>query len=95
MRKIFGWVFMLALTCAPLSIAWGQSAQQIGRYQIVVTASVSATFLVDTITGKVWVLAPSGECRGPQACFLEVDRLKLSESGWMSEIYPPTVKKSN
>jgi hypothetical protein len=93
MRKILVGIVMLALTCAPLSLAWGQSAQQITRYQMV-TAGAATAFLIDTATGRVWLLMtpqtahPISECQGFSMCFHELDRLKKTDSGWASEIYP-------
>lgn len=94
MRKILVGVFMLAVACAPLSIAWGQSAQQTGRYQVIPQQGDLPLF-VDTITGRVWLLMksqgnePGSQCRGLSVCFHEIDRLRRTDQGWQSEIYPP------
>ena len=94
MRKIFVVTFSLLLTSAPFSMAWSQSPQQSGRYHVVAGDFV---FLLDTVSGRVWRYMLGTEhgsekarslCRGDNACFFEVDRLRLTDSGWQSEVYP-------
>ena len=67
---------------------------QIGRYQLLLH-SPGTVYLVDTATGRIWRYtkltraeqAPeSNPCFGLDTCFLEVDRLRLTDSGWVSEI---------
>ena len=95
MRKIIVGMFTVVLACAPLSIAWGQSPQQVGRYQLV--SDSSTMFMVDTVTGRAWrytILTKAGgekaesPCQGLAACLIEVDRVRLTDSGWVSEIFP-------
>ncbi len=94
MRSIFIMTLTLALISVSISSVWGQSAQQIGRYQVVHSHPLNA-FLLDTATGRVWLFVPTGEkeaaslCRNDLGgCFREIDRLKWTDSGWASEIYP-------
>lgn len=64
-----------------------------GRYQLVKLDSHLA--LVDSETGRVWLMVPrphemrpAVKCRGMSNCFVEIDRQRLTESGWVSEILP-------
>jgi len=61
-----------------------------GRFQLVLGSGT--TYLIDTMTGRVWIAAPAQDkrstCGGLAACFHEFDRLRLTESGWTSEIRP-------
>jgi len=63
-----------------------------GRFQLV-PQSQGTMFLVDTTTGRVWRYShltsektenPS-YCTGLESCLYEVDRLKLTQAGWVSE----------
>lgn len=85
----------LVLGLGEASAASAQAGQEIGRYQLV-SEHQGTIFLVDTATGRVWrytaLTAAAGEkvpspCKGLVTCFLEIDRLKLNESGsgWVPE----------
>lgn len=67
---------------------------QIGRYQLLLH-SPGTVYLVDTATGRIWRYtkltraeqAPENNpCFGLDTCFMEVDRLRLTDSGSVSEI---------
>jgi hypothetical protein len=68
---------------------------QVGRYQLLLN-SPGTVYLVDTATGRIWRYTKltraegssdqSNPCTGLDTCFLEVDRLRLTDSGWVSEI---------
>ena len=93
MRSAVVVILAIAIAFVPASASWGQSAQQIGRYQVV-TVPGGFPLLVDTTTGRVWMWAPSNVkgvdsgCRGLEMCFYELDRVKWTDAGWVSEIYP-------
>ena len=71
--------------------------QQPGRYQLVLEPD-GPTWLVDTVTGRMWrqtrltgpggTPQPGSPCKGVGTCFFEVDRMRLTDSGWESEIVP-------
>ena|SRR6266511_2744775 len=76
--------------------ATGVNAQtlQIGRFQLVAEPQ-GTIFLVDTATGRVWRHTLMTEGGNPKpictpgsltACFLEVDRMRMTERGYTSEI---------
>jgi len=104
MRYILIATLTLLLVSVSISSVWGQSSQQIGRYQLV-SDHTTTMFMVDTVTGRAWryseLIKPGGEkadspCQGLTRCFIEVDRLRLTDSGrtgegagWASEILPP------
>lgn len=71
----------------------GATACEGGRYQLVKADPTMA--LVDSETGRVWLMLPRPEkhrpgvkCKGLETCFVEMDRQRLTESGWVSEIIP-------
>ena len=66
----------------------GATAGPSGRYQLERMGS-DGFALVDSETGRVWLLAPGKEgCKGSGICFMEVNRLRLTESGWAPELLP-------
>jgi hypothetical protein len=67
---------------------------QVGRFQLV-SAHQTTIFLIDTTNGRSWRYSHRTEaqsasagspCEGLKDCFMEVDRLSMTPTGWVSEI---------
>jgi hypothetical protein len=67
---------------------------EVGRFQLV-SAHQTTMFLIDTASGRTWRYSHRTEaqsssagspCQGLKDCFMEVDRLSVSPTGWVSEI---------
>ena len=70
---------------------------EVGRFQLV-SAHQTTMFLIDTTSGRTWRYSHRTEaqssssgspCEGLKDCFMEVDRLSVSPTGWVSEIKSP------
>ena len=68
--------------------------EEVGRFQLV-SAHQTTMFLIDTKSGRTWRYSHRTEaqssssgspCEGLKDCFMEVDRLSVSPTGWISEI---------
>lgn len=89
-------IVALAATVLAVSGATPQTVQQPGRFQLVAEPNTTV-FLLDTATGRVWrysrlTQGPESElvpvCKGVENCFLEIERKRLTKTGYVSEAVP-------
>ena len=76
-----------------------ETRDEVGRFHLV-SAHQSTIFLVDTTNGRTWRYSHRTDAQSTSAgspcegllrdCFMEVDRLSATPTGWVSEIKSAT-----
>lgn len=69
-------ITLIVILFAALPVSAGEAAQQ-GRYQIVTNPSEGGmyTFLLDTVTGKIWRLTKIAPYEGEPSVWLAMDKI--------------------
>ena len=93
--KLNLWTIASIILAGSLLIGATKDARdEVGRFQLV-SAHQTTIFLIDTTNGRTWRYSHRADsqagsinspCEGLKDCFMEVDRLSFTSTGWISEL---------
>jgi hypothetical protein len=97
LRTVFSPMLLLLLLFISRAEAADQAPSQAGRYQITINPGVRAdTFLLDTVTGKVWRMTQYNDLNGNPVVWESMDRVdSAADLSRLMNTYgskPPTTK---